>query len=720
MASAAELALILSLVDDVTDAAKSIKGELGDIGKTAQESQGLVGKVTSGLAGIGKAAIVGGIGLATAGVTALSGALTWCVSDAMASQEAAAQLNAVLESTGGAAGMTFDELNDMAGALQDVTRFEDETIMAGQSMLLTFKNIGGDVFPRATEALLDMSQAMGQDPKTAAIQLGKALNDPILGITALTRVGIQFTDAQKDAIKAMVEAGDVAGAQGIILAELESQFGGSAVAAGQTFAGQLDRLRNKFGDVRETIGMALMPALEGILEGFNWFWERIGPEVVAVFERMVPVIGVIAQGLADIGIGFAWLLEGAGVGAMLEYVSNALYDMGAALGIPEEQVRAFVTGFEDLAFTIEAFVTEQLIPFVKEHAEELKTALIAIGAIIAAATIASGIMSIVAAVGALANPITLIIVAVGLLAAAWAGNWGGIQDKTKAVIEWLKPYVIGAIEAVRQFWADNGEQIMATVAGMWAWIKQAFSDALAWVKWAVSDALTWVRAFWAAHGEQIMAVIGAMWDWIKARFETSLAIVQGIIDAVTAAIHGDWYAFGEAMRTVVDNLWSQIVAVFTLSKDALFAIITAAVTGIVNIWNGIDWSAVGAGIINGIKNGITAGLSALKEAARKAAQAALDAAKGFLGINSPSTVTAALIGRPFVEGIGLGIDQAIDRLARVQMPDITARLVGAAMPSAGSQTPTRNGDTYNLHIHTSAPVEPILADFDAMRAWGGV
>lgn len=99
-------------------------------------------------------------------------------------------------------------------------------------MLLTFTNIGKDVFPDATSTMLDMATAMngGLTPsaeqlKGTSIQLGKALNDPISGISALSKVGVTFTEQQKKQIEAMVQAGDAAGAQKLILAELGREFG---------------------------------------------------------------------------------------------------------------------------------------------------------------------------------------------------------------------------------------------------------------------------------------------------------------------------------------------------------------------------------------------------------------------------------------------------------------------------------------------------------------
>lgn len=170
--------------------------------------------------------------------------------------EAEAQLAAAIKSTGGAAGLTARQMKELASELQGLTNFGDEATIQAEALLLTFTNISGDVFPRTVKAILDVSTAMKQDLKTSTIQVGKALNDPKEGLTALRRVGIQFTDAQERMIDKMLETNDLAGAQAVILAELERQFGGSAEAAREA-TGETVALSNAFGDLKEQVGSLL-------------------------------------------------------------------------------------------------------------------------------------------------------------------------------------------------------------------------------------------------------------------------------------------------------------------------------------------------------------------------------------------------------------------------------------------------------------------------------
>ena len=194
----------------------------------------------------------------------------------LAGEQAAAEAKVAqtIMSTGSAAGLTTDELKKMATELQSVTLFGDEVTLRGQSMLLTFKNIGKDIFPQATEAMLNLSTAMGTDVKESAIQLGKALNDPITGLTAMARVGITFSKEQKNIIKNFQKSGDIASAQKVILSELESQFGGLARAVATTGEGPLIQFQNQIGDVKEELGFAFLPVLTDATAGMSEFFKK--------------------------------------------------------------------------------------------------------------------------------------------------------------------------------------------------------------------------------------------------------------------------------------------------------------------------------------------------------------------------------------------------------------------------------------------------------------
>ena len=235
---------------DSTDI-KHTEKDLKNLNKTSSKTEKATGKMNKGFASLGStlkklAPFIAGLGAAMLARK--------IIQNTIAQENAIKQLEQRLKSTSAVVGITSKELQNLASSLQSVTTFGDESILSMQSILLTFTNIRGEAFERTTEAALNLSIAMGTDLKSSAVQLGKALNAPTQNLSALTRSGIQFTKEQKDVIKALEATGRLAEAQGIILEELETQFGGAARAARDTFGGALAGLGNASNDLLESKG----------------------------------------------------------------------------------------------------------------------------------------------------------------------------------------------------------------------------------------------------------------------------------------------------------------------------------------------------------------------------------------------------------------------------------------------------------------------------------
>lgn len=170
------------------------------------------------------------------------------------SQRAQAKVAQALQVTAGVAGKSFEYLQSKAEGFQKSTLFEDDSIMNNvTAQLLTFTNISGDAFDRAQVAALDLATVLDSDLKGVSIQLGKALNDPVQGLTALRRSGISFSSDQVAVIKNLSETNRLAEAQSMILAEVERQYGGQAEAAAKASAG-LQQFKNELSDSYERIG----------------------------------------------------------------------------------------------------------------------------------------------------------------------------------------------------------------------------------------------------------------------------------------------------------------------------------------------------------------------------------------------------------------------------------------------------------------------------------
>lgn len=217
-----------------------------------------------------------------------------------------AQTENVIRSTGGAANVTVGDVTDLATHWQNLSGVQDDAIQSSENLLLTFRDVhnevgaGNDIFNQATGAILDMSTALNRGAipsadqlKSSTIQLGKALNDPITGMTALKRVGVSFNESQIATIKSLQESGDLMGAQRVILGELKKEFGGAAKAAGDTFAGQVAKLQANLNNLQEEIGSVIVPRLGLLADVFN-----------DIAQKQLPTasqgVNLLTQGLHDL------------------------------------------------------------------------------------------------------------------------------------------------------------------------------------------------------------------------------------------------------------------------------------------------------------------------------------------------------------------------------------------------------------------------------------
>ena len=253
--------------------------------------------------------------LAALGVGLSLGALTRSLGNAVQAAEKVVKSNRRLEQVaesmnlfGNATKTTTDRLKKYADSLELTTGVEAETIKLVQAKILTFKEIGktagevGSEFDRATMAALDLAATGFGSAESNAVQLGKALQDPIKGITALARAGVTFTTQEKQKIKTLVESNKLSEAQNLILSALEKQVGGVAAAT----ASSSDKIRNAFGQIEDAVGLALLPALDdfaaylGSTEGQKDL-EEFGKDLADIASAVFELAGAIVDtGVIDL------------------------------------------------------------------------------------------------------------------------------------------------------------------------------------------------------------------------------------------------------------------------------------------------------------------------------------------------------------------------------------------------------------------------------------
>ena len=280
--------LKLSLLADVAGLSKGLN-------QGTNEVQGFGSK----MANFGKKAAAA---FAVAGIAAAAFAVKFA-KDAIVAGEAAATANARIEQINKSMGLFGESTNEVNKALIDyaektarATGVDTNSIKATQAKLLTFKElaataneIGGN-FERTTKAAIDLGAAGFGTAELNAVALGKALNDPIKGISALSRNGITFTESEKDRIKVLVESNKVGEAQNMILKAIETQVGGTAEAT----ANATDKMRVGFTQVTEKVGLALLPVFEKLT---NFVIDQIFPAFDKIGAQFAGITSQLGENL---------------------------------------------------------------------------------------------------------------------------------------------------------------------------------------------------------------------------------------------------------------------------------------------------------------------------------------------------------------------------------------------------------------------------------------
>lgn len=378
------------------------------------------------------------------------------------SNKVAADTEQVIKSTGSAANVTADQVSKLANAISLKTGVDDEAIQSAQNMLLTFTNLrneagkGNDIFNQASQIAVDMGAKFKNGPEAASIQLGKALNDPVKGITALTRVGVSFTDQQKDQIKWMVANNDTMGAQKIILGELQKEFGGQAEAQ----ASAMDKIKVAFGNVQEALGQAIIPAIEAVV-----------PAIQSVLETVTPVMETIGKNF----------------GSVFEALAPALKPIADAIIPVVAEIAAVV---RDVAPTVVGAL-ESILPLVSPIAEVLGD------------TFATAVQAIAPVIGALAEAITPIVQQLagmfqellGALGPTIVTVVGAVVDVinelapvVQELLDAFKPLLPVIVELVKVF-AGIFVKVLHAVAPIIADLAKSFGEVLAKVLPPVAKAI---------------------------------------------------------------------------------------------------------------------------------------------------------------------------------------------------------------------------------------
>lgn len=388
------------------------------------------------------------LGLLTSGLAMLG--VRQAVNEMREATRVGRDTSAVIKSMSAASWTSADAIGDLAGKMALKNAIDDDAIQKGMNVLLTFRNIqdqlgkGNNVFERASQAAVDLSARYGKDLNQSMVMIGKAVNDPIKGLTALGRTGIQFTKQQKDQIATLVESGKTLEAQKLILSELESQTAGSAAAQ----ADPLQRLGVAWGELMESVGMWAAPAISGVASFMS--------DLVTQLRNGTGPAGALAGGIATI-----W---------------RALNDLVSGFKQGKTWAVLLVGGVAALTSGFAAYQLVVGITAAKTAALALRTHLLNI------ALWANPIGLVIAAIVALVAVFVVAYLKVGWFREGVNKAWSVI----KTVFSWSPlGLVMRNFGAVVEFIKGLPGRIASAASGMFNGIKDAFRSAINWIiqKW---------------------------------------------------------------------------------------------------------------------------------------------------------------------------------------------------------------------------------------------
>lgn len=681
-----------------------------------------------------KALKIGAVAAATTAVAGIALVFKTGIGEAMDASKGLAQLNAGLKSTHNVAGVTAKGMEALASSIQGYSGQTDDSIVATESLLLTFTKIRNTktdkIFDQATKAAADMAAKMGGDASSKAVLLGKALNDPVKGIASLTRVGVTFSAGQKKLIEGYVKHGKTAAAQKVILKELSKEFGGAAKAAGDSLPGKLEKAKRSFEDVSQSVVETLLPM---VLPGLT----KIGD---LILKKVMPAVQGFVTEFAN-GTGAGGKLRDA-----LDLVWQALKTVG--------DVVVATTGF------------------FKDHqnaTKALATVVVAALGLVAAAWVAETIVAVKKAAenalawlsqAAAADTSTnaqmggFLKVAAGWVLSAAKAVWGAavvvggwIAMAAAAVFNAAMiagAFVVGLVEGAAEGVAAMAVAVASTVAGWVTMAVQATLNALkiaaAWlialgpigiviaviiglvalfaVLWKKSD--TFRRIVTTAFNAVKDAAV-AVFNWIKANWPTILAILTGPIGIAVLLIVRNWAkikAAGAAVLTWIKSAWGALVGIFTgIAGKIGSAVIgawnrmktaaskaTSAVVGYFKALPGrllAGFGAIGTTLYNagkdliqGLANGIGAMAGVLKDALLSILPGPLKKFAGQLGLHSPSKLFIQY-GKWIVQGLVLGLQRGGSAVVSY-MSTLAARLKKAGEKGALAVVAHWKGRILNL------------------------
>ncbi len=252
----------------------SLQSVNGPIGGFINNMDSLIGKVGS----FGPLALAAG-----GGIAALTAGFVKGTAIQADYEQAQLRLQSQLRATGYSAGLTARDIEDLADEVARATLTSTQDVRKASGVLLQFTNIQGEVFKDVIRLGQDMSAVWGNDLTSNVQKLAQALDKPADNIKKLERYTGGFSDAIKENIRQLVDMGDTAGAQQMVLDQLRDKIGGSAEAEAGGLHGATDGLSQSWEEFLKNLGNTA--PIQGATSALDRMFQSINNSLTGIGDQ---------------------------------------------------------------------------------------------------------------------------------------------------------------------------------------------------------------------------------------------------------------------------------------------------------------------------------------------------------------------------------------------------------------------------------------------------
>lgn len=287
---------------------------------------------------------------------------------------------------------------------------------------------------------------------------------------------------------------------------------------------------------------------------------------------------------------------------------------GAAAEMANARMKGLAGAIEYIKGSIESVLIEVALPFldflsatIRRVADAIasftklptpiRNAVLAFLAVIAAiGPVALALGKLGGILAALFSPITLIGLALAVLAAAWVGNFGGIQEKTaaawamiqpklQAMWTWLNTNIPAALSYLQGLWNTYWPQIQSATNRAISVINQNLAVIRDWLNTNIPAALNYLRGLWNTQWAQIQGVTAAAWGAISTTFFAVRSWLQVNIPAALSYLRGVWENVWGVVQGYVARAWAVVEPVLSTMWRWLAVNVPAAIATLRTWWS---------------------------------------------------------------------------------------------------------------------------------------